>query len=132
MSTPFDGLAIRLNGAVDRMRGEAFTLSPRRKPDVNGPPVADDSRAAVDFRGTYDDPGNRAGSGRLDWEAANIQSKGARPGHTSDRPAVNAERRLFADRPRQGDLLLRAATGERFVIAEVVPVGSLYVLQLNR
>lgn len=132
MSPAFDALTDDLNKAVNALRGECFTLSPRRRPDVNGPSVADESRAAVDVIGTYDDPGTRAGSGRLGWEEATIQGKGGRPGHTSDRPSVNVERRLFPERPRQGDILLRHATGEHFTIAEVVPHGSLYVLQLNR
>lgn len=131
MPPPFDALARRLNATVNGLLGEAFTLMPvARGRDVNAPPGPDLDRAEVAFTGTFIDPGARAGSGVDSLRAASIRK--GNPGHTSDRPTVQAERRLFAVRPRQGDRLQRAATQETFVIAEILPAGSLYVFQLHR
>lgn len=129
--TPFDLLAAELNAAVNGLRGEGFRLLPMaRATDVNAPAAADPDRAILDFTATYDDPGTRAGSAVEGWQVATIRK--GNPGHTSDRPAVHAERSLFAVRPRQGDRLSRDATGEVFEIAEIVPAGSLFILQLHR
>lgn len=130
MPSPFDALAARLNGAVNGLRGEGFTLVPMAKADVNARPAPDGTRAEVAFTATFDDQGNRAGSGVEDWQSASIRK--GQPGHTTDRPEVHAERSLFAARPRQGDRLRRTATGDVFEIAEIVPSGSLFIFQLNR
>lgn len=130
MPSPFDALAARLNGAVNGLRGEGFTLVPMAKADVNARPAPDGTRVEVAFTATFDDQGNRAGSGVEDWRAASIRKD--KPGHTTDRPEARAERSLFAERPRQGDRLRREETGEVFEIADIVPAGSLFIFQLHR
>ncbi|MFG1370699.1 hypothetical protein V5F32_00820 [Xanthobacter oligotrophicus] len=130
MATPFDDLTAQLNGAVNGLRGEAFTLLPLARPDVNAPAVADTTREKVSFTGTFDDEGARAGSGVQGFEVGSLRK--GHPGHTSDRPTISVARTVFAVRPRDRDAVRREATGETFVIGEVIPHGSLFIFQLNR
>lgn len=131
MATPFDTFAAQLNGAVNGLRGEAFTLTPMSRPDVNARPIPDPDRAEVaGFTATFDDQGARAGSAVEGWDVGTIRK--GKPGHTSDRPAVAVERSALPYRPREGDRLRRAATGDLFEIGEVVQAGSLFILQLHR
>lgn len=130
MATPFDDLAAQLNGAVNGLRGEAFTLLPLARPDVNARPIPDPDRVEVAFIGTFDDIGARVGSAVEGFDVGTLRK--GRPGFTSDRPTIWAERVLFPVRPRVGDRIRRGATGEVFTIGELVQSGSLFVFQLNR
>ncbi|ACL57427.1 hypothetical protein [Methylobacterium nodulans] len=106
----------RVAAAVDRQWGESFRLSPRMAPagDRSARHVPDPSRLAFDFLG------------RFSGSAEDVRARDRNVSLNMTRPMVSAMPRVTVAKAnllkevREGDLLERRETGERFVVGQVL------------
>lgn len=131
MSTPFDRASDRMNLAIERARGELFTLQPRRRQsNVNLPLEADPTRDVVTFSATWSDGFARAGAEHK-WKGGAVSSE--RPGHISTRPVIGCRASALPYRPRIGDVVVRQSDSSGWEVSEPRMVGlDWYEIDLNR
>lgn len=131
MASPFDAAIAAAAATHDSIMGEDFIYRPRSRPaDVNKRETDDGSRAVIDpLRAVWGEPAARFDSGPARLPGVEAE----RPGHATARPFVSFRLSLLPYRPRDGDMVERKATGEKFRVAEVLPsTPGLVRLDLNR
>lgn len=114
MTSPFQDAAAAASAAVDDFYGEPFQFAPMAS-IPNGRPSADPGRAVVTFTAAFIDVYARFDS-KLTHTFGVVPEK---PGHSSSRPQISFDPASLPYRARNGDRVIRTATGDQYQLAEV-------------
>ncbi len=114
--TLFDDAAAMHSAAVDLVYGEQFVYQPFAvvAGDVNGRMAPDPDRDQITITGAFIEGYARA----LSAQARKQGVKPERPGHASSRPQLDFDATQLPYAARQGDRVLRVATGVLYHVAE--------------
>ena len=130
MPSPFAAATQAAAAAVDAIMGETFTFRPmKRQADVSARPVIDPDRLVRSgVVAIFGEPSARLDSGAVRTPGV----KPEHPGHATSRPFVSLSRSRLPYAPEKDDIVIREATGVRYMIAEVLPSTPGFVrLDLN-